>query len=44
MWGKVSDPEIEAMAAVSTALKDLDEDVQGRVLRWAAERFEVKLP
>ncbi|RSM61590.1 hypothetical protein DMB66_24525 [Actinoplanes sp. ATCC 53533] len=31
------------MTAVATALGDLDEDVQGRVLRWAAERFEVKL-
>lgn len=38
------DPEIEAMSAVATALADLDEDVQGRVLRWAAERFDVSFP
>lgn len=40
----MGDPEIEAMSAVATALKDLEEEVQGRVLRWAAERHGVKLP
>jgi hypothetical protein len=40
----VSDPEIEAMSAVATALKDLESDVRGRVLRWAAERYDVRMP
>lgn len=39
----MSDPEIEAMSSVATALADLDEDQQGRVLRWAAERYGVTL-
>lgn len=37
------DPEIDAMSAVATALADLDENQQGRVLRWAAERYGVAL-
>jgi hypothetical protein len=40
----MGDPEIEAMSAVTTALADLDEDAQGRVLRWAAERYGVTTP
>lgn len=40
----MSDPEIDAMSAVATALADLDEDVQGRVLRWAAERYGLTMP
>lgn len=40
----MADPEIEAMSAVATALGDLDEDAQGRVLRWAAERYGVTVP
>jgi len=40
----MGDPEIDAMSAVATALADLDEDAQGRVLRWAAERYEVSMP
>jgi hypothetical protein len=39
----VSDPEINAMSALATALADLDEDARGRVLRWAAERYGVNL-
>jgi hypothetical protein len=39
----MSDPEIEAMTAVAAALRDLEEDAQGRVLRWAAERYGVTL-
>ncbi|MEU2047731.1 hypothetical protein [Streptomyces albidoflavus] len=39
----MSDPEIEAMTAVADALRDLEEDTQGRVLRWAAERHRVTL-
>ncbi len=39
----MSDPEINAMSALNTALADLDEDVRGRVLRWAAERYGVNL-
>jgi hypothetical protein len=31
--------ELQAMALLETALGGLDEDVRGRVLRWAAERF-----
>lgn len=37
----MSDPEIDAMSTVSTALASLDEDARARVLRWAAERFGV---
>jgi hypothetical protein len=40
----MGDPEIEAMAAVAAALADLDEETQGRVLRWAGERYGVSLP
>jgi hypothetical protein len=40
----MSDPEIQAMSAVVTALADLDEDAKGRVLRWAAERYNVTPP
>lgn len=39
-----SDPELDAMSAVSGALRPLDADAQGRVLRWAAERFGVTAP
>jgi hypothetical protein len=37
----MGDVEIDAMSAVATALADLDEDAQNRVLRWAAERYGV---
>lgn len=40
----MGDPEIDAMSAVATALADLEEDAQGRVLRWAAERYGVIMP
>ncbi|MFF3754824.1 hypothetical protein ACFYYH_31000 [Streptomyces sp. NPDC002018] len=39
----MSDPEIGAMSAIAGALHDLEEDAQGRVLRWAAERYGVVL-
>jgi len=39
----VGDPEIEAMSAVATALSDVEEGAQGRVLRWAAERYGVMI-
>ena len=39
----MSDPEIDAMSAVATAVADLDEAARGRVLRWAAERYTVSL-
>lgn len=39
----MGDPEIDAMSAVATALGDLEEDQQSRVLRWAAERYGVAL-
>src|SRR5690348_12999666 len=35
----MSDPEIEAMGRVATALDSLSEDARGRVLRWAADRY-----
>lgn len=35
----MADPEIDAMAAVATALGALDAEAQGRVLRYAAERY-----
>src|SRR6266540_134695 len=41
--GSMGDPEIDAMAAVATALGGLEEDQQDRVLRWAAERYGVTL-
>lgn len=31
--------EVEAMAAVATALEPLDNEARARVLRWLAERF-----
>ncbi|NEY34697.1 hypothetical protein GTU99_21260 [Streptomyces sp. PRKS01-65] len=39
----MSDPEIGAMSAIAGALHDLEEGAQGRVLRWAAERYGVTL-
>ncbi len=40
----MGDPEIEAMSAIATALMDLEDDVRGRIVRWAAERYGVNLP
>jgi len=40
----MGDPEIDAMSAVASALAELDEDAQGRVLRWAVERYGVTMP
>lgn len=37
------DLEIEAMGKVSKALGGLDEEVRGRVIRWAAERYGVTI-
>lgn len=37
------DAEIEAMSQVADAVATLDDETQGRVLRWAAERFGVVL-
>src|SRR4051812_45265814 len=39
----VMDPEIEAMASVSSALGGLEPDAQARVLRWAGERYGVAI-
>lgn len=39
----MSDPEIDAMSAVATALADLEEEAQGRVLRWAGERYGITM-
>lgn len=39
----MEDPEIEAMSAVAMALAGLEDDQRGRVLRWAAERYDVVL-
>ena len=39
----MGDPEVDAMSAVATALTDLEEDAQDRVLRWAAERYGVSI-
>src|SRR5438093_838854 len=36
--------EIEAMKAVSNAIKDLDKSAQGRVLTWAVCKYNVQLP
>lgn len=35
----MDDPEVNAMSAVASALAGLEEAAQGRVLRWAAERY-----
>ena len=40
----MGDPEIEAMSAVASALADLEGEAQGRVLRWAVERYSVTMP
>jgi hypothetical protein len=37
----MSDPEIDAMSAVATAISDLDIGAKARVLRWAAARYGV---
>lgn len=39
----MADTEIEAMSSLVGALEPLDEGARQRVLRWAAERFEVSL-
>jgi len=39
----MDDPEIDAMSAVVSSLAGLEDDAQGRVLRWAAERYGVSL-
>lgn len=38
------DNELEAMQAVYTALDDLDDDARGRVLAWAASKFQIQAP
>lgn len=40
----ILDAEIRAMAAISEALSGLEEEPRARVLRWAAERFALRLP
>ncbi len=35
------DQEIQAMASISSALSELEDDARARVLRWAADRFGV---
>lgn len=39
----MGDPEIDAMSQVAAALSDLEDEAQGRVLRWAVERYGVAL-
>lgn len=39
----MGDPEIDAMSSVATTLANLDEDAQGRVIRWAAARYGIAL-
>lgn len=36
------DPELEAMATISSALENLEQAEVGRVLRWALDRFEIQ--
>lgn len=38
------DPEIKAMVSVSATLDGLDVDAQARVVRWAAEKYNVMPP
>jgi hypothetical protein len=35
------DPELQAMASISSALGELETESQARVLRWAADKFGV---
>lgn len=37
------DPEIKAMSEISEALASLEPDVVRRVLKWAGEKYQVKL-
>lgn len=39
----VEDPEIRAMASVADILSNLDGEAVERILRWAAQRFNVSL-
>lgn len=39
-----NDPELTAMAALSSTLGALDPPTRARVLTWAASRFDVQLP
>lgn len=39
----MGDSEVEAMAAVASALVALDQDARGRVIKWAADRYGVIL-
>jgi hypothetical protein len=39
----VPDAEIDAMSKLAEALGDLDQEARGRVLRWAAARFDVTI-
>jgi hypothetical protein len=41
MTAPKKDPEVEAMGKVAGALDAVDPEVAGRVIRWAAERYEV---
>jgi hypothetical protein len=38
------DPELKAMGTVAGALEPLEPEVRARVVRWAAERFEIAVP
>lgn len=40
----MGDPEIDAMSTVASALGDLEQEARERVLRWAADRYQVALP
>jgi hypothetical protein len=39
----MQDPELQAMGAVHDALEALDAQARERVLRWSADKFELKL-
>ncbi|TDC62471.1 hypothetical protein [Streptomyces hainanensis] len=39
----MSDPEIEAMSAVSSAFSELEDEARARVLRWAADKYGAPL-
>lgn len=41
--GEIMDPEIVAMTKMSEALEGLDTIARSRVLRWAADKYEVTL-
>src|SRR5438309_962608 len=43
MTNTAKDPEVAAMGSLAEALDDLSPEQQSRVLRWAADRYSVRI-